>query len=170
MDFLGVPWGNSDLVFPMENGLGFSLQASRRERPWVRAELQTLKTQPQKLHGGTSTTVHGSVTVTKLRFPHGIPPHIFLTQSLCIVFTAHVPPSCSCLAQSSPLLLPGWATSHCKKGRHSTQSLSCFAFSLALTPSHYPLMSCLKLLIMQIFHFGYRPHIHISLFSPLINS
>lgn len=28
MDFLEVPWGNSGLVFLLENGLGFSLQAA----------------------------------------------------------------------------------------------------------------------------------------------
>lgn len=149
-------WGQShgEIVagFPPEKWLGLLTawqQASKRERPTCESgSFRCLKTQPQELHGDTSTTFYGSKEFTKPLFPHRTPKH-FLTQKVCRVFPSYDPPPQLLLSLPSAVrfqsVLPGVITSHCEKSL-SPGSLFC------LQPGSYPLppplLTCLLKLII----------------------
>lgn len=121
-------------------------QASKRERSICQSRsFRCLRTEPQKLHGGTSTTLCGSKEITKSLFPRGTSQVLFNSKSLYIIFTSHVPPLLLLLSRGPPLSYEvsvhvTW-TGHFprKEGKSLFRGSLHFAFSLAPTPSlhHY---------------------------------
>lgn len=98
----GGPKGKWWLGFPPGKWLGLLTawqQASKRERPTCESRsFRCLKTQPQELHGGTSTTVYGSRNSQNHYFPIRS-PSIFLTRK---VYSLSLPwPTIPAFAQQS---------------------------------------------------------------------